>query len=210
MIGLMSETYFKRANAALLTAIIIINGYIILSPAWPMVHLWWVNHFTGEQQALTAYTNSTSPTPSKPSNKAATPIPKDNRLIIPKIALNDTLVEGQSTWTVNKGVWRWYWGSTPGKGGNTVLIGHRWTYDPNPAGVFYHLDLLKKGDKIAVYWQQKRYLYQVTRTEVVGPNDTRLVQPTKEPTLTMYTCTPMFTSKYRLFVISKLVEGPNA
>lgn len=206
----MSETHFKRANTALLIAIVIINGYIILSPTWPMVHLWWTSHFTHEQQALAAYTNPTlSTSPKSPSTPTA-PVPKDNRLIIPKIALNDPLIEGQSFWTVNKGVWRWYYGSTPDKGGNTVLIGHRWTYDPNPAGVFYHLDLLKKGDKIAVYWQQKRYLYEVISTEVVSPTDTHLVQPTKEPTLTMYTCTPMFTSKYRLFVISKLVEGPSA
>lgn len=200
----------KRTTNILLTAIIVVNGFTMLSPAWPMVRFWWVRHFTHQQQALAVYTQPSAPT-STGTHKVVNPVPSDNRLIIPKIALNDHLYEGTDAYTtLRKGVWHWNQGSSPDKGGNTILLGHRWGYYPDPTGVFYHLDLLKKGDKIAVYWQGKRYLYQVAFTEVVKPTDTHLVQPTTKPTLTLYTCTSLLTGINRLFVVSNLIEGPSS
>ena len=105
-----------------------------------------------------------------------------------------------------RGIWRWPAGSTPDKGGNTVLVGHRFTYT-NPKGVFYALNDVSVGDTIGVVWQGKAYVYVVSATEVVPPSDVRILDPTTIPTLTLYTCTPIWWPKDRLVVIAHLEGG---
>ena len=69
--------------------------------------------------------------------------------------LDQPILEGRDTYAVlNHGILRWPASSTPDKGGNTVLIGHRFTYS-HPQGVFYYLDKVKVGDKLSVAWGNK-------------------------------------------------------
>jgi len=53
------------------------------------------------------------------------------------------------------------------------------------------------------------HTYQVVSIEVVDPTDTWVVQPMEGSWLTLITCTPKYTSRQRLIVFSKLVDGPN-
>lgn len=82
-----------------------------------------------------------------------------------------------------------------------MLVGHRFTYDGN--GVFYHLDKLKVGDQLAVFWEGKKYQYTVTETKVVPATATEVEDQTQDPQLTLYTCTPLWSAKDRLVVIAK-------
>lgn len=109
---------------------------------------------------------------------------------------------------LDKGIWRWPLGSTPDKGGNTILIGHRFTYT-NPRGIFYNLDKLKVGQEIGVIWNNKKYLYKVTDTKVVPPSATNILNQTSDSRLTLYTCTPTWNPKDRL-VVTAILEEPSS
>ena len=112
------------------------------------------------------------------------------------------ILEGDSPKTVNRGVWRLPDGSMPNRDSNTVLVGHRFSYK-NPS-VFYHLDKVKEGDNIYVSWKKKVYLYKVDKIRTVKPDETSVEDPTQEPQLTIYTCTPLWSTSHRLVIESRL------
>lgn len=182
----------RTFNHLLTGVIVIFAAYIVLAPFLPAI-TWWTQH--------QAPIISKPPSIATPVAKQAQP-PKDNILEIPSIGLQQIIHEGQSKYTLHYGVWHRPASSNPSQGGNTVLAGHRFTYH-DPA-VFYNLDKVKVGDTIHLYWQQKQYTYIVQQTLTVPPTDVAVEAPTSTPTLTIYTCTPLWTSKYRLVLVASL------
>ena len=134
-------------------------------------------------------------------------LPKDNRIVIAKIGVNAKIVEGANQNALWRGVWHIPNTSQPEKGGNTVISGHRFQYRPPNNTTFYLLDKLAKGDYLIVYWNGKEYDYKVAKTMVVGPKESSILENTTTPILTLFTCTPLFTTKQRLVVIGELIEN---
>lgn len=128
-----------------------------------------------------------------------------NRLIIPKIGVNSPIVEGLNDRALLRGAWRYPSSSTPDKGGNTVITGHRFRFRPPNNTTFYLLDKISVNDEIVVIWENKEYRYKVKETKVVNPDQTEILNNTDQAILTLYTCTPLFTTKQRLVVVSELV-----
>ncbi|MDL2341991.1 MAG: sortase [Patescibacteria group bacterium] len=191
----------RRLNDALSAMIVILAIYIFMLPVLPQIG-WWLHH--------------SAPVLSRPAHHAAQvaqaapasgpAIPLDNRLSIAALGLNEPIFSGDSIYTVNKGIWIRPNASTPDNGSNTVLVGHRFTYT-NPRGVFYFLDKIKLGDVITVYWHSKAYRYVTTKISVVDPTDGAVEAPTPSSRLTLYTCTPLWSLKERLVVVSELVAS---
>lgn len=143
----------------------------------------------------------------------------DPRLIIPKINVDvpvvyDTAPDYASQMkAMESGVA--YFGipganSKPGQVGNTVLSGHSsndFLDGGNYKFIFALLEKLGAGDTIYVNYQAKRYIYTVTKTEVVKPTEvSKLVYPTEKPVLTLITCTPLGTSQDRLLVTAEQIS----
>jgi LPXTG-site transpeptidase (sortase) family protein len=126
-------------------------------------------------------------------------------LTVNAMDLTTKILEGKDPSTLFNGIWRRPHTSTPDKGGNTVLTAHRFLYTSGN-NTFYHLDKVKKDDVITITWEDKEYTYKVSETRVVNPDDISIEAPTKDATLTLYTCTPLWTSKERLVVIAKLIN----
>lgn len=197
----------RKVNNVLLVAVVAVNLYILAVPFLPQV-LFSIGKNSGEQQKLEASIHQkppTTPSASAPANSGpAASTGQQNQLIIPSMILNQPIVENSNMYRgLDQGVWRWPGGSTPDKGGNTVLLGHRFTYT-KPKGVFYFLDKVHQGDSIGIYWSGKTYLYKVTSTEVVSPTQTSILNASEQPTLTVYTCTPLWLPKNRLVVHAAL------
>jgi len=188
----------RYANLLLVFLIVLINGYVLLSPLLPQLQLWWRKNQAEATAGLPYKTNLDS------NGSGRQNIPQDNRLVIPKLALNERVHQGNSPKLLNKGVWARPQTSTPPEGSNTVLTGHRFTYG-GPA-TFYSLDKVAKGDKIVLYWQGKEYDYTVTETKVVPPTAVEIEKATKDSQLTIYTCAPLWSAKNRLVVTAKLDE----
>ncbi|WP_286235386.1 class GN sortase [Thalassotalea sediminis] len=71
----------------------------------------------------------------------------------------------------------------PGKGGNTVIAGHRDTHFANLANITI-------GDIIKVETRVGQFNYQVTNVNVVNEQNMAVTAPTIEDTLTLITCFP--------------------
>lgn len=131
-----------------------------------------------------------------------TEVPKENRIVIPSIQLNEPILESNSIDIINKGgTWRRPQSSTPDDNSNTVIVGHRY-YGSN-VSTFYHLDKVQVGQKLALYWNGQERLYEVTESKVVDPSAVDIEEPTQDKRLTIYTCTPIWTAKNRLVIIAK-------
>lgn len=131
-----------------------------------------------------------------------------NRLIIKKIGVSVPIVEApEAKWqaALNKGAWRLPQSSTPDQGSNTVISGHRYKYLPPNNLTFYLLDKLTAGDIINVTWENKEYDYQVKESKIVPPTEISILRPTDRPTLTLFTCDPIWSTKNRLVVVAELI-----
>jgi sortase A len=182
----------RRINDFLSVVIIVLALYIFIWPFLPSLK-WW----TKFQAPIISHVPSVSVA-------ASQPIPKENTLIIPTLEMQEQVYDGATLHTLSKGIWHLPNSSSPDKGGNTVMAGHRFTYSGK--AVFYYLDKVKVNDNMTLYWQGKRYDYVVTAINVVPPTDGKLVAPTDTPTLTVYTCTPLWSAKDRLVITAKLAE----
>lgn len=193
----------NRINNLLLGLIILVNAYIIVAPVLPAVIFHFEDHSGRRQQLQEAIK------PKADGSKKSNPRPvaaQPNHVVIPSMLLNQPILEGivaNQYKTLDKGIWRWPRGSTPDKGGNTILIGHRFTYT-NPRGVFYYLNKVSLGDEIGVFWNNKEYLYRVSSINVVPPNDTSIENSTVTPELTVFTCTPLWLPTNRLVIVANL------
>ena len=123
-----------------------------------------------------------------------------NKIIIPRMRVNTTILEGSTESVLNKGLWRIPGTSNPAVGGNMVIAGHRYKWLPPSNKTFWDIDKLKVGDMIEVNWEGKRYLYRVSTISIVTPDRVDILNNTAESKLTLFTCTPKFSSKYRYVV----------
>jgi sortase A len=118
--------------------------------------------------------------------------------------LNRIVVEGATADALTKGPGHFPETPLPGQLGNAAIAGHRTTH----LHPFFDIDQLQPGDEITVVTLNGRYVYHVTGTEIVGPEDYAAVIPTTDvtkATLTLVSCTPRYSAKNRIVVRSELV-----
>jgi sortase A len=92
----------------------------------------------------------------------------------------------------------------PGAVGNFALAAHRTTYGKP----FNRIEELQEGDPVVVWTQDTWYVYRVTSSQIVMPDDVQVIapvpdQPGVEPTerfITLTTCHPMFSARERFIV----------
>jgi sortase A len=108
------------------------------------------------------------------------------------------MLEGTSTAVLNKGLWHLPGTSDPSLGGNTVISGHRYKWQPPDPRTLWNIDKVKVGDTITVRWNDRSYTYKVVKTAIVPPTQVSILDNTTQPQLTIFSCTPLFTSKNRL------------
>lgn len=131
-------------------------------------------------------------TPEAPSKQArpepaAVPAEADplvlGRIEIPRIGVSAIVREGDDAATLAVAVGHVPGTARPGERGNMALAGHRDSF-------FRALRHIRVDDTIQFRSAAARYDYRVDSTEVVGPNETRVLLPTAGPVLTLVTCYP--------------------
>jgi sortase A len=134
-------------------------------------------------------------------------------LDIPKIQLdNKVVVEGVGRDELRKGPGHVPSTALPGQLGTFGVSGHRTTY----GAPFYRLNELAKGDTITVVTRDAIYTYTVTRTAIVRPTDTQVLDNVTGPdgkpkaTITLTTCHPRYSARQRLIIFGDLsFRSPN-
>jgi len=132
-------------------------------------------------------------------------VSEQNILIIPKINVKIDIIEGEDESVLDNGAWRMPQTSTPDKGSNTAIAGHRWKYQPPSEKTFYLLDKLEIGDTFQIYWNGEEYDYKVSSISIVLPTDLSVIKPTSSSIVTLITCTPLFSTEKRLIIRGDLV-----
>ncbi|MER5972149.1 class E sortase [Streptomyces sp. NPDC002055] len=139
-------------------------------------------------------------------------------LRIPRIGVTVPVAEGTGkAGVLNRGyVGHYPRTARPGEAGNFALAGHRNTHGEP----FRRLDRLRAGDRVTVETAEARYAYVIEKTlpqtsardsAVLGAVPRSSVHPGRgyrEPGyyLTLTTCTPEYTSRYRLVVWGRLAS----
>ena len=143
----------------------------------------------------------------------------DPRLLIPKLNVdvpvffnisNDTATINNA---MNHGVAQFKIpgaDAMPGQIGNLVISGHSAgdIYSNNQYKfIFSGLERLVDGDLIYVNYNSVRYTYKVYKRETVEPtNVAALVYKIDKPILTLITCTPLGSDRYRLLVMAEQIN----
>ncbi|MFF9481224.1 class E sortase [Streptomyces sp. NPDC014733] len=171
-----------------------------------------------------APTTGPAPRPRAPAARPAPPRPAADGyavLRIPRLGLAVPVAEGIGrTAVLDKGYVGHYPGTAqPGGSGNAALAGHRNTHGEP----FRHLDRMRVGDTVRVDTADAVLTYVVRAVlPRTTPGDTGVLAPVPRSTvhpaygftapgayLTLTTCTPEFTSTYRLIVWAELrSSGP--
>lgn len=137
-------------------------------------------------------------------NKHVAADPALTKLSIPKINLEDVVLEGASSHSLLLGPAHLSETAIPGSVGNAVIAGHRDTF-------FRHIHSLRYGDDIYILRAGKLFHYVVRVRKVVEPTNLSVLRPTKVGELTLITCYPTHAigpAPQRLIVVAKLVSEP--
>lgn len=115
------------------------------------------------------------------------------RILIPKADIDLPVVDAKIVngyWEISETTASYGLGSGhPGEKGNTVIFAHA------RQGLFYNLKDVKVQDIIYVFTKDKWFKYKVNKITEVFPNQTEVIEPTKNQVLTLYTCSGFFDEK---------------
>ena len=127
------------------------------------------------------------------------------RLRIPSAEIDCIVFGGDDQATLEKGPGHVPGTEMPGEETsrkNCVITAHRDSH-------FRHLGWLRKGHRIELETPAGETLYRVVSREIVKPDAVRVLQPTKNPRLTLITCYPfnyIGTAPERLVVVAEPVS----
>ncbi len=154
---------------------------------------------------------------SSPPRVEATPVNTDFGLVIEKIGANSAVIANVDPFnsieyqaTLSRGVAHAKGTALPGESGNVFLFSHSsadFLTATRYNSIFYLLDKLAVGDKVNLYYQQKKYTYELKKKSLVLPEEISYLTGKKdESTLTLMTCWPPGTSLKRLIWQADLVH----
>jgi sortase A len=130
------------------------------------------------------------------------------RIGIPKIGVDQYVVEGVDVDDLRKGPGHYPGTQLPGHEGNTAIAGHRTTY----GAPFGNLDQVAVGNEITLVTVQGKFVYRVTEQRVVDPSEVSVLDPSPDPahpghnlaTITLTTCNPKYSAAQRLIIKAQL------
>lgn len=197
----------------------------ILTLLFAAYQLWGTGIYTAQQQnqLRNQFTSAlhkqgspaTTPTTTPPRGTTTTTIPSPPppptgdavaQIRIPKIGLDDIVVNGIGVDDLRKGPGHYPATPLPGQLGNSAIAGHRTTY----GAPFGNLDQLSSGDEILLRTLQGSFTYRVYSQQVVDPSDVSVLNPdpNRPATITLTTCNPKYSASQRLVVQASL-DSPN-
>lgn len=119
------------------------------------------------------------------------------------------VVEGTSIAELDRGVGHYAGTALPGQVGNFSVAGHRLTH----GSAFTRIAELEVGDVVGVRTATTWFVYRVTSSEIVAPEDVEVIAPVPgapgvaptEPAITLTSCHPLYGSSERYVVHGSLL-----
>ncbi|MEP7293256.1 MAG: sortase [Chloroflexota bacterium] len=124
-------------------------------------------------------------------------------LIVPKLNLNGTIVQGVDWDALKQGVGQVPNGVNPGDDvGNVSFAAHDDIYGE----LFRYLDQLEPGDTFQVQTRTAVYTYSVRETRIVEPNDVGVLENRQGATATLISCYPYQVNTQRIVVFADRIS----
>lgn len=123
------------------------------------------------------------------------------RLIVPRLDLNQVVVEGTDTASLRRGPGHERSTSLPGEGELIYIAGHRTTY----GAPFSRIDQLRKGDTIRFEMPYGTFVYKVTGSRIVDQHATGELRKRRRELLALQACYPRFSASQRYIVYANPV-----
>lgn len=164
---------------------LIITGTLVLGVSAGLLH----DSLTGRDPE-TASAGGRTPVGSEPASRPV----RVARIYIPRLHLASRLY-----WDVDDGP---AWWSRTGRpfGGDTVAVaGHRTTH----SRPFYHLERLRRGDRVYLAWRGRTRAYGVTGSRIYPATDQHIGDSRGREVLLLSACTPRGSARYRLVVYAQ-------
>lgn len=152
------------------------------------------------------------------SENSIIPVSTEYGIVIEKINANARIIpsvspadERQYVSALGQGVAEALGSTPPGEKGNLYLFSHStdapWNIIRYNA-IFYLLRELEPGDRVIIFYKNRRYDYIVFDKTIASPNDVSfLTNKYDMPVLTLQTCDPPGTLLNRLIIRAKLVNS---
>lgn len=183
-------------------ALLAYAGYAYLHPASGKTPTWSASQKKAGQQIARRYSGQQKVSIPKRLSSTSVPAGKEpaTRMVIPSIAVDAPVVQTAPV----GGVWAvadWAVGHlsttpNPGAAGNAAYSAH----DDIKGEIFKRVGELKPGDLISLYTRHEVYKYAVTSQLVVDPSDISVLNPTRNSTITLISCTPYWVDTQRLII----------
>lgn len=152
------------------------------------------------------------------SENTIIPVSTEYGIVIEKINANARIVanvnpgnESEYTQALTQGVAAALGSTPPGEPGNLYLFSHSTDAPWNIVrynAIFYLLRELAPGDRVIIFYQNRRYDYIVFDKAIAKPTDVSyLTNKYDYPVLTLQTCDPPGTLLNRLIIRAKLVSS---
>ncbi len=136
------------------------------------------------------------------------------RLLIPKIGLEEYVVEGVGSDELKQGPGHYPGTPMPGMAGNASLAGHRTTW----GAPFGRINELDPGDRITVEMPWGSAEYEVEGHDdgaggqqgyfIVDPSEVWVLDQDGDNRLTLTSCQPKYSARQRIIVTARLVTPP--
>jgi sortase A len=135
---------------------------------------------------------------------APAPVVVHGTLELPSIGVAQPLHEGVTLTAIDRGPSHWPGTAMPGRLGNVVVAGHRTTHTQP----FHDLDRLAPGDPLVFRMSDGSvWTYELTSTEIVGPDAMHIVDQAPEHTATLFACHPKGSATQRIVAHFRLAAG---
>lgn len=122
------------------------------------------------------------------------------RIEIPAVGVDFVFVEGTDPSDLEKGPGHYPDTALPGQGRTIGIAGHRTTY----LAPFRSIADIDEGDQVVLNMPYGAFTYEVTRTKVVEPTRTDIVDDVGHELLVLTACHPPYSAAQRYAVFAKL------
>lgn len=178
---------FAHHLIRLISSVVIVSGFVALAyVAYVSVSARYFQVTEAAKFSTSANAGPVSPTPTN----VRTPMKiSDGDVIgmieIQSVGIRAVVVQGDSSAILRRAVGHIPGTPLPGEAGNVALAAHRDT-------IFRPLQKIKAGDEIDLRTAAGVLQYRVRSTEIVGPNDVRVLESRGRNELTLVTCYPFY------------------
>lgn len=124
------------------------------------------------------------------------------RILIDRIGLDTTFVQGTDTASLRKGPGHYPETVFPGQGSTIGIAGHRTTY----LAPFRAINEIEDGDEIVLEMPYGRFTYEVEKHEIVDPSQVEIVDDVGYERLVLTACHPLYSAAQRWAVFARLAR----